>query len=126
MPTRKIDFQSWLETIDCCRSRQREPKSNLRLKESGYGMVSGIGFSVPARDPSHHLDERLRVGPLTPLVEVADGLVHDDRAILAGDLDLGALEGARRRALEVDPRHVIARAVARALELVLGLQPVGG
>src|SRR4030095_14504781 len=38
--------------------------------------------------------------------------------------DLGPLERARGRALEIDPRDVVARAVARAFELVLRGQPV--
>src|SRR5262249_59192283 len=107
MPTRKIDFQNWLETIDCCRSRQREPKSNLRFRGSPVsGQVSDA--------TSCHLDERLGVRPLAALVEEADGLVDDDLAVFSGDLDLGALEGTRRGPLEVDAGHVVAGSVAGA------------
>src|SRR5262249_44085286 len=105
MPTRKTDFQNWLETIDCCRSRQREPKSNLRFRGSP---VAGRGWDAT----SCHLDECLGVGPLAALVEEADRLVDDDLAVLSRYLDLGALEGTRRGPLEVDAGHVVAGPVA--------------
>src|SRR5262249_40172069 len=50
-------------------------------------------------------------------------LVDEDLPVVAQD-DLVPLERPRRGTLEVDPRRVEAAAVTRALELVLGREPV--
>src|SRR5438132_11266240 len=70
------------------------------------------------------LDEGIGVGPLAALELELAALVDDDLAVVA-DADGPALQRARRRPLEVDAGDVEAGAVARALELLLALQPVG-
>src|SRR5687767_14481210 len=52
-------------------------------------------------------------------------LVDPHVAVVGVHVHVEALERAGRRPLEVDAVHVVARAVARALELVLGREPVG-
>src|SRR5215468_1742473 len=70
-----------------------------------------------------YLQERLRLGPLALLLLELHGLVDEDLAVVGED-DARALERPGGRPLEVDPGHVEAAAVARALELVLRGQPV--
>src|SRR5262245_53684820 len=73
-------------------------------------------------DIGSHLQERAGLVPLALLVEVLDALVDDELPVLC----LGhphALQGARRRPLEVDATLVEAAAVAGTLELVLHHQP---
>src|SRR5512132_1145181 len=109
-----MDFQSWLATICCCICRQRGTKNNLRSDDKGRGIDETRGAGA-----LDHLHECLRVAPLAALIEVTRRLVDDDLAVLGRQRDLRALEGPRGRALEIDPRDVVTRAVARALELVL-------
>src|SRR5881397_2578826 len=70
-----------------------------------------------------HLQERARLGPVALLVEVLDALVDQELAVL-GLRDAKPLERPGRRPLEVDAGLVEAAAVAGALELVLGGEPV--
>src|SRR5262245_30401625 len=70
------------------------------------------------------LQEGLRVGPFALLLLELHRLVHEDLSVV-GQHDAGALEWPRRRPLEVDAALVEPAAVAGALELVLGAEPVG-
>src|SRR3989304_4852033 len=68
--------------------------------------------------------EGFRVVPLPGFLLEQSALVEEHLAVIR-ERELHPLEGARRRSLEIDPAHVKAAPVARALELVLGGKPVG-
>src|SRR5262249_54089988 len=70
-----------------------------------------------------HVQERLRIGPLALLALELRALVHQHLAVV-GEADAVALERTGRGALEVEPGLAEAGAVARALELLLRLEPV--
>src|SRR5436190_11503535 len=99
MPTRKTDFQIWELTMPSC--------SAFKLAMS-----------------SSYLDERLRISPLSPFLVELLRLVDDQLAVGRIDVDLGALQRAGGRPLEVHAGAVVAAAVAGALEFVLRRQPV--
>src|SRR5262249_23703441 len=88
---------------------------NLRSYDFGF-RISDCRFGL-------HLQKRLGVRPLSKLTLEVPALVHQDLSIV-GKHDADALEGARRRAFEVDARDAEPAAVARALELVLRRQIV--
>src|SRR6185312_17138033 len=77
MPTRKMDFQTWVLVMLFCRSI-------IESSRSGRG------------------DEGVGVFPLSQLVLEFLGLVDDDLAVVGADEDVGALERPGRRPLEVD------------------------
>src|SRR6185295_13553208 len=100
MPTRKMDFQTW----DLVTLLERLPIMSPLSRSGGR-------------------DESVGVFPLAQLPLELLRLVDDELAVVGADEDAGALQRPRRRPFEVDAALVIAAAVARALELVLGLQP---
>src|SRR5205085_6738644 len=67
---------------------------------------------------SSDLTERLRIGPLSELSLIVTALVDKDLSVLSQH-NARALQGAGRRALEIDAAQTIPAPVARALELVL-------
>src|SRR5207245_11530339 len=75
-----------------------------------------------ARSSSGVLHVRVGIVPLAKLVPVAERLVDDELAVVA-ERDLDALQRPGRRAFEVDALLRVPRAVAGALELVLGAEP---
>src|SRR5437867_11670688 len=77
----------------------------------------------PSLSRGSDLEEGSGVGPLSLFGLEDTTLVDQDLPILA-DADGRSLERARGRALEVDPGHVIAAAVARAFELLFRGEPV--
>src|SRR5690242_20418957 len=87
----------------------------------GSLVVSG---TVPSGAPSGAGVLHVGVGivPLPELVPVAERLVDDELAVVA-ERDLHPLERTRRGTFEVDAVLRVARAVARALELVLRPEP---
>src|SRR5215212_8354989 len=105
MPTRKMDFQTCVLVMLLDRLPIMSPLSFQALSESG-GRDEGVGIFPLAQLPL----ELLR-------------LVDDDLAVVRADEDAGALERPGGRTLEVDAALVVAAAVARALELVLGVEP---
>src|SRR5471032_355779 len=82
--------------------------------------LAGLGVRQWLR--SAEFDECARVVPLTQLVAITEGLIDDELAVVA-ERDLNSLERPRRRSFEVDSVFGVARAVAGALELVLGAKP---
>src|SRR6185295_14542771 len=100
MPTRKMDFQ----ICDLVTLLDRLP------------IMSPLSWSGGR-------DEGVGVFPLAQLPLELLRLVDDDLAVVRADEDAGALGRPRSRPLEVDAALVVAAAVARALELVLRLQP---
>src|SRR5450759_1920421 len=98
-----MDFQTWVSTT-CCRIFFQE-RSRLMLLLC-------------------RLDEGRWIDPLAFLVEELPRLFDEDLPVVWRDGDGRALERSRRRALEVDARAIVARAVARTLEFVLGGEPV--
>src|SRR5688572_7748543 len=96
--------------------------------------VGGVGSDISrslfsqraarrSRARASHVEERLGIGPLALLALELHALVDEHLAIVRAS-DAVALERPRSRTLEVDPRLAEARAVARALELLLVLEPV--
>src|SRR5260221_9632157 len=63
-----------------------------------------------------------RIVPLSELVAVTESLVDNELPVV-GEHDLDSLERPRRGPFEVDAVLGVARAVAGALELVLGAEP---
>src|SRR5262245_21129745 len=69
-------------------------------------------------------DEAGGVNPLTHFLLERLALIDFDLAVV-GDRNRVPLQGARRRAFEVDPVLVKSAAVARAFELLLSFKPIG-
>src|SRR6476660_1891746 len=105
MPTRKMDFQTWVLVM----LFWRLPIMRPLLEDRGI-----VGSAE---------DEGALVVPLAELPLELLPLVDDDAAVVGADEDLGPLERPRGGALEVDAQLVVAAAVAGALELVLRRQP---
>src|SRR5260221_5490261 len=111
-PCRKIEFQICVVRV---KAQSFFKPSILLLRRVLQGPRS-------AR-PSSALQERFGVAPLPLLVHVGLRLVDDQLAVLGQD-DPVALQRSGSRTLEVHPGAVETAAVARALELGLGLEPV--
>src|SRR3954463_14768852 len=82
----------------------------------------------PARDSaSRHLPQREEAFRIVPLAQfLTERFALVDHEVAVGVLgDRVALQRARRWALEVDAGDVVPRAVTRALELLLALEPRG-
>src|SRR5437588_11386187 len=75
-----------------------------------------------ARSSSGVLHVRVGIVPLANLVAVAERLVDGELAVVA-ERDLDALQRPGRRSVAVDAVLRVPRAVAGALELVLGAEP---
>src|SRR5690349_9557814 len=93
--------------------------------------MNGLGSCAVAMDllasdsrSRLRLEERLRVVPLALFLLELHRLVHQDLAVVR-EHDARALQRTRSGPLEVHAGAVEAAAVAGALELVLGRQPVG-
>src|SRR5436305_5388241 len=100
MPTRKMDFQIW----------------DLVM------LFDKLSIMSPLRG-SGGRDESAGIFPLSQLPLELLRLVDDDLAVVRADEDAGTLERPGRRPLEVDAALVVPAAVARALELVLRVEP---
>src|SRR6516225_9911256 len=86
---------------------------------------SPIAMRVPCLVRVLHFDKRIGVVPLAQFFLEFPALVNHDLAIFT-DGDRPAFERSRGRALEIDSSDLEATAVARALELFLSLEPIGG
>src|SRR3970040_1595300 len=93
------------------------------MAPSPRGTVESGGAAGGAR--ASDLEDGSRLAPVPLLSEELHALIDQELAVVRqGDLD--AFQGAGRRTFEVDPGALEPAPVARALELVLLLEPVGG
>src|SRR5260221_2947726 len=125
-PWRKIDFQIWVartfsKIVDIrggtLSGRTGGAKSSDRVR--GWGGASPRGGQAST--------DVGQVGPLQrplPLLFLELGVLVDQDLPVVGERDLVAFERSRSRPLEVDAGLLEARALARALEVLLGGEPV--
>src|SRR5215203_3803792 len=115
MPTRKMDFQTCVLVMLLDRLPIMSPLSGI-FQDQSIQARSIQNWSSAG-------DEGVAVFPLPQLPLELLRFVDDDLAVVRADEDAGALERPGRRPLEVDAAPVVAAAMARALELVLRVEP---